>query len=235
MKSHPAACALAFSLLLPCACARPILPDADDEEPDAGDAQPAAGGKDAAAEDARAAQDGGEACSDGDGDAVCDDVDNCPGTKNANQADGDDDGVGDACQAQSACDADPITLPVTAGSGTFRNVTVNGGSAAQVVKPGQALTILLNYAFPGCGIAETGQTRHLVLGIEGESNGRCTRLIEAPCPIKVDDITIGMPLTLTAPTTTGVHYLILNSAVELGLGCPDSLSGAKRIAALCVE
>jgi hypothetical protein len=36
-------------------------------------------------------------CVDGDGDGVCDDVDNCPGTANPNQEDGDGDGVGDVC------------------------------------------------------------------------------------------------------------------------------------------
>lgn len=35
---------------------------------------------------------------DGDGDGVADETDNCPDLSNANQADGDDDGVGDACE-----------------------------------------------------------------------------------------------------------------------------------------
>jgi hypothetical protein len=36
-------------------------------------------------------------CPDGDGDGICDDVDNCPNTFNPDQADADGDGVGDAC------------------------------------------------------------------------------------------------------------------------------------------
>jgi hypothetical protein len=37
------------------------------------------------------------ACNDSDGDGICDDVDNCKNTPNANQADQDGDGVGDVC------------------------------------------------------------------------------------------------------------------------------------------
>jgi hypothetical protein len=53
-----------------------------------------------------------EGCLDGDGDGVVDDLDNCPGTANAQQRDGDADGVGDACAAAlpapTELDADPI-------------------------------------------------------------------------------------------------------------------------------
>ncbi len=41
--------------------------------------------------------DGETCCADGDGDSVCDDTDNCPDLANEDQADGDEDGVGDAC------------------------------------------------------------------------------------------------------------------------------------------
>jgi hypothetical protein len=44
------------------------------------------------------AGDGETCCADGDGDEVCDDVDNCPEVANADQADEDDNGTGDACQ-----------------------------------------------------------------------------------------------------------------------------------------
>jgi len=47
-----------------------------------------------------------EACpEDTDGDGVCDDEDNCPDTANADQADSDGDGIGDACE-ESDCEAD---------------------------------------------------------------------------------------------------------------------------------
>jgi hypothetical protein len=47
---------------------------------------------------------------DADGDTICGDVDNCPGVANTDQADGDSDGAGDACDG---CPGDP-------------NVTYNG-------------------------------------------------------------------------------------------------------------
>jgi hypothetical protein len=43
----------------------------------------------------------GPAITDSDGDGVADDVDNCPGAANADQADADGDNVGDACDANS--------------------------------------------------------------------------------------------------------------------------------------
>jgi hypothetical protein len=37
-------------------------------------------------------------CPDTDGDGVCNAVDNCPTVANLNQADSDNDGIGDACE-----------------------------------------------------------------------------------------------------------------------------------------
>jgi hypothetical protein len=54
------------------------------------------------------------ACADGDGDALCDAVDNCDAAPN-DQADGDGDGVGDACDG---CPADPAKpAPLSCGCG----------------------------------------------------------------------------------------------------------------------
>jgi hypothetical protein len=54
-------------------------------------------------------------CADADGDGVCDGVDNCPATWNADQVDGDGDGAGDACDG---CPADPNkTEPGVCGCG----------------------------------------------------------------------------------------------------------------------
>ncbi len=50
---------------------------------------------------------GGNPCDnqggDSDGDGVCDDSDNCPNTSNPNQADSDNDGIGDACDTVDPC------------------------------------------------------------------------------------------------------------------------------------
>ena len=54
------------------------------------------------------AGDGLVCCPDGDGDGVCDDDDNCPEEANPDQADADDNGVGDACQV----DADAVVIPL---------------------------------------------------------------------------------------------------------------------------
>ncbi len=47
---------------------------------------------------------------DTDGDGIADEDDNCPNVANADQADANDNGIGDACESDDAC-ADPATLP----------------------------------------------------------------------------------------------------------------------------
>jgi hypothetical protein len=60
-------------------------------------------------------------CADGDGDGVCDTVDNCPTQANADQRDGDADGMGDACDA-TLCplvldfEVDAMGTPLAAGT-----------------------------------------------------------------------------------------------------------------------
>ncbi len=51
---------------------------------------------------------------DGDGDGITDSMDNCPVTANADQVDADQDGIGDACEANGAPDADGDGRPDTA-------------------------------------------------------------------------------------------------------------------------
>src|SRR5204862_6777284 len=47
-----------------------------------------------------------DTCADSDGDAACDDRDNCPSASNATQADTDGDGPGDACDTCTDTDGD---------------------------------------------------------------------------------------------------------------------------------
>jgi hypothetical protein len=66
---------------------------------------------------------GGGGCQDGDADGVCDDADNCPVLANADQADADQDGQGDACDvcpqdAQNDADHDGVCGNVDVCSGT---------------------------------------------------------------------------------------------------------------------
>jgi Thrombospondin type 3 repeat len=49
--------------------------------------------------------------SDVDGDGVTDDIDNCPLVPNFDQADSDDNGVGDACEPDNSVDTDGDTIP----------------------------------------------------------------------------------------------------------------------------
>lgn len=63
------------------------------------------------------------ACADGDGDGVCDALDNCTGLANGDQADADADGLGDACEA---CPTDAAkTDPGVCGCG-IADVDANG-------------------------------------------------------------------------------------------------------------
>ncbi len=54
---------------------------------------------------------GGDASGDTDSDRICDDIDNCVVVANADQADGDNDNIGDACDAVDDLDVDEDTIP----------------------------------------------------------------------------------------------------------------------------
>src|SRR3954470_23224501 len=92
---------LTVCLLLTTAFARPALDDvADDVEgkADAGDDK-VTGSHEAGTTDGNVVE-----CSDGDADDVCDEDDNCPNSKNADQADADGDGQGDVCDQPTQAD-----------------------------------------------------------------------------------------------------------------------------------
>ena len=78
---------------------------------------------------------------DADGDGEPDSLDNCPGTYNPDQADGDDDGVGDACDVNSF-----TVTPSTSGNGTISPSTpqtVNfGATQAFTLAPGPGYHIV---------------------------------------------------------------------------------------------
>lgn len=229
--------AMALALLLPTACARPIIDEPEREE-DAGVAEPVA--------DAEAPKDSGngerdaqalpdaEGCSNLDADGVCDAQDNCPSVSNSNQADADGDGLGDACdQAEPTCAPEPVTTPVTGGSATFENVRVNGNMSPVTVSKGGGLDINLEYSLGFCPITLAGRPRHITVGIEGEQDGNCQLLLEIVCPVSVSTTPLTTPLRITAPQTSGVSYIVASG--NDGISCDSSLSGAKRIAAICVQ
>ncbi len=84
-------------------CSRPIYADSDgDGTPDCDDACPTDADK-----TAPGACGCGVSDADSDGDGVVDCVDNCPSVPNADQADDDDDGFGDACTCNDRGDVHP--------------------------------------------------------------------------------------------------------------------------------
>lgn len=232
------------------ACARPVveeethwspdggtdaaLPDGEEPalEPEAGEEEP----EPVEENDGSVPVEAG--CADRDHDTVCDAQDNCPDVANTNQADADKNGVGDACSQvgqdsgtqPSACNAEAVPASVTAGDATLSNVRVNGMSSPASVTKGQRVTLSINYAFGACSLPIPGQPRFLVFGIEGATAGECRPLIEVPCPTEVNASTT---LTVDAPNRSGAAYVVMLG--RQGFSCSDSLSGAKRVAALCVE
>jgi hypothetical protein len=175
-------------------------------------------------------------CGDGDGDGVCDDSDNCPQVVNANQADADRDGQGDACEPDTdppprACNTEAVPAMVTAGDGVLANVRVNGMSSPVTVRRGQRLSVSIGYTFEECGLIPLpGQPRFMVLGLEGAGAGNCQILIEVPCPTRVSS---EVTMMIDAPSTVGPAYVV--ALGRQGFACSESLSNARRVAALCVE
>jgi hypothetical protein len=250
MQRQSGVLAWAVGFALSSACARPIV---EDDEPDAAislndgqlpdeDAEPAPGPEAGAGEvdgggvepaDGGSERDAG--CADTDDDGVCDADDNCPAEPNPNQVDTDDDGVGDACDQAapdggSSCNPEAVPANVKAGQATLSDVRVNGNGSPATVSKGQTLSISLHYAFEACGSLPIPEPRSIVLGIEGASAGTCTLLIEVPCPQAVSANTT---LSVQAPNRAGPAYVV--AVGREAFSCSDSLSGAQRVAALCVQ
>jgi hypothetical protein len=241
-------CLLAFG-----GCARPSLsderwgaplePDAseaeelDASEPapiDASEPAPSDAGRDSPVPDAGAHQDAA-ACADRDHDTVCDERDNCPNNANPDQGDGDQNGVGDACEVDagspmSACNAESVPASVMAGDAQLSSVRVNGMASPTTVRKGQRMSVTIGYQFGECALPIPGQPRFMVIGLEGQRSGDCQILVEVPCPTPVN---AQVTLMLDAPNTAGPAYVVAMG--RQGFACSDSLNNAKRVAALCVE
>jgi hypothetical protein len=81
-----------------------------------------------------------------DGDGVCGDIDNCPSTPNADQADGDNDGTGDACEGGCSVLSNHVASIVLS--------TVDGSKGQ---KRGRAqVTVEDNCGNPVAGVKVTG-------------------------------------------------------------------------------
>jgi hypothetical protein len=223
------------------ACARPDLepldPSDDGGVEDAGAPQPEAGADVGTTQpDARQPEvDAGQACSDVDDDGHCDDADNCPTNSNADQADADRDGLGDACETSEpvTCDgAESVPASVRAGDATLSSVRVNGDSGLVNVGKGAAFQVSLNFAFGSC--TYPGQQRYINAGVEG-ADRRCFPLIDQTCLASGDDGSGSSTIMLQAPTSAGLHYVVARGVQPVQFLCADGVAGPLRIAAICVQ
>jgi hypothetical protein len=166
------------------------------------------------------------ACVDGDGDGVCNAVDNCPNTKNPDQADADEDGRGDACPPVN-CDGAPVTGAVELGGATVDSVRINDQAETLArVLPGSEVTIRLYVRFTCAGAAFMPQP--LYVGVES-ANPDCTLWL---CDSMFALPTVPLPFTITAPTEPGIHYVM--AGLGKAYACGGEQTADTRIAALCV-
>jgi hypothetical protein len=167
-------------------------------------------------------------CDDADRDTICDQVDNCPDLANADQADTDGDGRGDACpKLEVNCDGETVQTDVSLGSATIGRVRINDteGTLARVA-PGAQVELSVFVRFSTCEIVMPQQ---LYVGLASAPPkcqiALCNQAFETPVWLP--------PFAITAPTKTGLHYVLAGLgdayACSNGGGSIDT-----RIAALCV-
>lgn len=92
-------------------------------------------------------------CPDADNDGLCDDADNCPQAANPDQADGDEDGLGDACDLCLYDGPDPPTYPLEVGPVdeiTISGASLDGGGNIVVVAPGATVTLAYHWKVNFC-------------------------------------------------------------------------------------
>jgi hypothetical protein len=170
------------------------------------------------------------ACTDSDGDGRCNQVDNCPGVPNPDQADADGDQIGDLCDATpGTCMQTAPPASVTAGAATLSGVSVNGGGSVALVARGAKLSVSFSYTFDQCRLFDGNKPRFVLSGFEGAA-GSCTTISGPLCP---QTSAGGLTLSLTAPSTAGTYYLLAEGQQDLR--CSTSFRDAARIAVLCVQ
>ena len=228
---------LCLCLVISASCARPILERPDESEgADAAPAPTVDAGEVSEPSDpdagAEPGEDSSQPCSDRDGDQLCDDVDNCPAASNPDQADSDRNGVGDACDTLEpvACnEAAAVPATVAAGEASFSNIKLNGAGQLLAVQKGASFQVQLDFEFGSCTYPV--QQRYLNIGFEG-ADRKCFPLVDYACPASGVGST---SITLQAPRSAGLHYVVARGVQPVQFVCSDAVSGPVRIAAICVE
>jgi hypothetical protein len=172
-------------------------------------------------------------CDDGDKDGICASEDNCPDESNPDQADANEDGIGDACTSQTVnCDASEVEQDVSFVSGAaLSRVAINGRTSTLAqVEPGEQVTVRLEITFSDCGIYFEPQT--VYLGVE-EAAPTCR---PTACT-SVASFRVPIDFTVAAPLEPGIHYVLAGIDQSLRCGAGGGTGGSdtsRRVAALCV-